>query len=322
MTRTITMRAAVLTGPRRVELRDVPRPEPKPGEVRVKLEGIGLCGSNLVPWQGREWARYPLEPGAPGHEGWGVIDALGSGVRGHEEGQRVTFASGHAFAEYDVVSASSLVPVPRELDGRPVPGEPLGCVMNVFRRSEIRDGQTVAIVGIGFLGALLAKLALDAGARVLAIARRPFALELAGRFGAHERIAMDDHRRIIERVRTLTNGRFCERVIEVTGEQWPLDLAGELTMEGGRMVIAGYHQDPRSVNMQLWNWRGFDVVNAHERDPNVVTEGIRRAMEALTRGRLDLQPLLTHTLPLERTGEAFALLETRPDGFLKAVVAP
>ena len=65
----------------------------------------------------------------------------------------------------------------------------------------------------------------------------------------------------------LTGGRFCDVVIEAVGKQWPLDLAAELAGERGRLIIAGYHQDGlRQVNMQLWNWRGLDVINAHQRD--------------------------------------------------------
>ena len=202
-----------------------------------------------------------------------------------------------------------------------VPGEPLGCAYNIFERSGIERGQTVAIVGIGFLGALLTRLASNAGARVIAISRRPFALEVARNFGADETIAMDDHQRIIDDVKRLTAGRFCERVIEAVGLQWPLDLAGELTAERGRLVIAGYHQDgPRQVNLQLWNWRGIDVVNAHERDPQRYVAGIRGAIDLMHSGVLDPTPLYTHTLPLDELGKALELTRTRPDGFLKALV--
>ncbi len=94
---------------------------------------------------------------------------------------------------------------------------------------------------------------------------------------------MDDHWKIIDRVKQLTGGQLCDRVIEVVGEQWPLDLAAELTRERGRLIIAGYHQEgPRQVNMQLWNWRGLDVINAHERDPKVYLEGIRLAVDAVS----------------------------------------
>jgi threonine dehydrogenase-like Zn-dependent dehydrogenase len=110
-------------------------------------------------------------------------------------------------------------------------------------------------------------------------------------------------------------------VIEAVGKQWPLDLAGELCAEGGRLVIAGYHQDgPRQVNMQLWNWRGLDVVNAHERDPARYVSGVRRAVEAVASGRLDPSVLYTHRYPLERLGEALDATRDRPDGFLKALV--
>jgi threonine dehydrogenase-like Zn-dependent dehydrogenase len=122
-------------------------------------------------------------------------------------------------------------------------------------------------------------------------------------------------------VKALTDGRWCERVIEATGLEWPLNLAGEMTAERGRLVIAGYHQDGmRQVNVQLWNWRGLDVVNAHERDPRMYLQGMREAVALIEQGVLDPQPLYTHTLPLERLGEALELTRTRPDGFMKALV--
>ena len=120
------------------------------------------------------------------------------------------------------------------------------------------------------------------------ISRRPFSLDVARAMGAAETIPMEDHNGIIERVKELTGGVFCDRVIEAVGKQWPLDLAAELTRERGRLIVAGYHQDgPRQVNMWLWNWRGLDVINAHERDPKIYIEGIREAVAAVASGRLD-----------------------------------
>src|SRR5690606_33379810 len=106
--------------------RDVAMPEPGPGQVRVKLEGSGVCASNLAVWEGAPWFEYPLSPGAPGHEGWGEIDALGSGVTGLEIGMRVAGLSGRAFAGYDIAEADQLVPLPAILQDQPFPGEPLG----------------------------------------------------------------------------------------------------------------------------------------------------------------------------------------------------
>ena len=315
------MRAAVLEGPGRVSVKEVERPEPRPGQVRVRLEGCGVCASNLTPWEGPQWMTFPTEPGALGHEGWGIVDAVGEGVEGVAAGDRVAALSFKAYGEYDLADAKAVVKLPDSLAGQPFPGEPLGCAFNIFRRSDIRAGQTVAIVGIGFLGAILTRLATDAGANVIAISRRPFSLDLARRFGAAETIPMDDHWRIIERVKALTGGAFCDRVIEAVGKQWPLDLAGELVREGGKLIVAGYHQDgPRQVNMQMWNWKGIDVVNAHERDPEAAMQGIRDAVEAVATGRLDPSPLYTHSYSLDRLGDALDATRDRPDGFLKALV--
>jgi threonine dehydrogenase-like Zn-dependent dehydrogenase len=318
-----SMRAALLLEPGRVEVREVERPVPGAGEVLVRLEGSGVCASNLEPWGGKPWFEYPFPPGAPGHEGWGVVEGAGREVRGIREGDRVALLSGAAYAEYDVTSADQVVPLPPELEGTPFPGEPLGCAINIFRRARIEAGQTVAIVGIGFLGSLLTRLAADAGARVIAISRRPFSLRVAEGFGAAETVPMDDHHRVIERVRELTGGAFCDRVIEAVGRQWPLDLAAELTRERGTLVVAGYHQDgPRQVNMQLWNWRGLDVINAHERDPAVYRAGMEAAVEAVATGRLDPRPLFTHSYPLSRLAGALDATRDRPEGFLKALVTP
>ena len=213
--------------------------------------------------------------------------------------------------------------LPDALDGAAFPGEPLGCAINIFRRADIKAGQTVAIIGIGFLGALLTRLAALAGARVIAISRRASSLALARDFGAAETIPMDDHQGIIDRVSALTDGRLCDCVIEAVGKQWPLDLAAELCAERGRLVIAGYHQDgPRQVNMQLWNWRGFDVVNAHERDPAVYIAGMEAAVEAVASGEIDPAPLYTHRYPLEQLAEALNATRDRPGNFVKALICP
>jgi threonine dehydrogenase-like Zn-dependent dehydrogenase len=235
----------------------------------------------------------------------------------------VGFLSGKAYAQFDLADASQVVKIPDALNELDLPLEPFGCGMNIFRRSDIHEGQTVAIIGIGFLGAILVKLANNAGARVIAISRREESLELARKMGATETIPMHDHWQIIERVRELTGGTFCDRVIEAVGKQWPLDLAAELTREGGRLIVAGYHQDgPRQVNMQLWNWRGFDVINAHERDPAVSVQGMREAVALIERGLIEPSLLITHRYPLERLADALDATRDRPGNFVKAVVVP
>jgi NADPH2:quinone reductase len=319
-------RAAVLAGPRRIELTTRQLGEPGPGRVRVEVEGCGVCGSNVPVWQGRPWFTYPLPPGAPGHEGWGSVAALGPGVEGPPLGTRVAFLCDDAFADAADVDAALVVPLPDAIRG-PFPGEALGCAFNVAARSGFAPGQVVAVVGAGFLGTLVGALAAEAGAHVVALSRKASALEAARAFGAKDTVRLGAHGGHGERddavaaVLRLTGGVLCDVVVEAAGAQEPLDLAGQLTGVRGRLVIAGYHQEsPRAVDMQLWNWRGIDVVNAHERDDAIRLGGIRAAVDAVASGRLDPTPLYTHRVPLERLADALDAVSERPEGFGKAVV--
>lgn len=310
------MRAAVLVAPQRFEIREVLRPNPSANQVLVRLEGCGVCASNIAPWEGKPWFAYPMPPGALGHESWGRVEEVGDDVTEFARGDRVALISHNAYAEFDLGEAGSVVKLPNELDDEPFPAEPLGCAMNIFARSEIKRGDHVAIVGIGFLGALLSQLATALGAHVIAITRRAFALNFAT---AKHKLLLDAD--VIDAVKTITDEKLCDVVIECTGRQSPLDLAAELTRERGRLVIAGYHQDgARHVNMQLWNWRGLDVVNAHERDPRVYLQGMQRAVDAVREKQIDPRPLYTHRFSLDRIADAFELTAKRPDSFMKALI--
>ena len=315
-----TMLAASLVEPQCFQVCELPIPEPGPGQVRIKLEGCGVSASDVPLWEGGEGVAYPMEPGAPGHEGWGLVDVVGENVR-VKPGQRVTFLGSHSFAEYEVVDEDSVVALPEELNGRPFPGEPIGCAVNIFERAGVREHHTVAIVGVGFLGALLTEMCVRSGARTIAIARRQFALDIAGGMGASEMISSGEQWQVIDIVASLTEGKFCDVVIECTGKERPLNLAAELCKEKGRLVVAGYHQNGhRSINMQLWNMRGLEVVNAHDREPKVCIEGMRKAAQLVAEGCLTPQSLFTHRFSLPELNEALRMTRDRSDGFLKALV--
>lgn len=287
--------------------------------MRVELEGCGVCGSNLPVWEGRPWFSYPLEPGAPGHEGWGTVAEVADGVD-LAPGQRVAVLADGAFATELVVGADEVVPLPDDLRLCDYPAEAFGAAWNVARRSRFEPGQSVAVVGIGFIGAVVTALASAAGARVVAVSRRPFSLEVGRAMGAAETVSFADRWEAARSVDSLAPGG-CDVVVECVGAQEPLDLAGDVVREGGRLVIAGFHQDgPRTVDLQSWNWKGIDVVNAHERDRAVIAAGVLAAADEVVAGTFDPALLLTHRYPLDRLGDAMSAMVERPDGFLKAVV--
>jgi 2-desacetyl-2-hydroxyethyl bacteriochlorophyllide A dehydrogenase len=310
-------RAAVLSAPGQIAFREIDLREPDAGEVRVRIEGCGVCASNLPLWEGKPWFNYPMEPGAPGHEAWGRIDATGAGINHLAPGDRVAMLSSHGFATHDFAPAAHVVRLPPSLNKQPFPAEALGCAANIVKRSAIAPNQTVAIVGTGFLGTLLTQLAVYAGAQVFAISRRRSSLKLAEAFGA----TPIETGKAREEIKLLTGDRGCDCVIEAAGTQASLDLASEITSERGRLVIAGYHQDgPRQVNMQLWNWRGLDVINAHERHPQVYVEGMRSAVRAVEAGVINPLPLYTHTFAFDELPRAFETLAQSPEGFVKALI--
>ena len=315
------MIAAVLDKPKSFALQHTPLPAINDEQIKIKVEGCGICASSISVWEGREWFQYPLEPGSPGHEGWGVVEATGEKISDVKAGDRVAFLSYHAYAEYDVAQKGAFVKLPEALHNKPFPGEPLGCALNIFDRSDISKKDTVAIIGIGFLGALLCQLAKKSGARVIAISRRPYSLDIAKRYGADEVLPLTSAWEVSHAVAELTGNNFCTRVIEATGKQEALDVATEIIREYGKLIIAGYHQDGlRQVNMQKWNWKGIDVINAHERDPAKYLTGMQRAVAAVVEGTIDPTFLYTHAHSLDQLSQGFELTQQRPDGFMKALV--
>ena len=85
------MTSAVLTRPKTIQLQTVPLPGIKEDEVKIKVQGCGVCSSSIPLWEGREWFSYPCEPGSPGHEGWGIVDHVGDRIEGINIGDRVAF---------------------------------------------------------------------------------------------------------------------------------------------------------------------------------------------------------------------------------------
>src|SRR5438067_12058962 len=120
------MQACVIASPKQASLTEVEIPEPAENQVLLRLEGSGVCASSLPLWEGREWFTYPQPPGAPGHEGWGRVAAVGEGVSGFETGDRVAALTYRARAGYDVADAGSVVRLPDTRAGTAVHGAPLG----------------------------------------------------------------------------------------------------------------------------------------------------------------------------------------------------
>ncbi|MDQ3190638.1 MAG: zinc-binding dehydrogenase [Bacteroidota bacterium] len=315
------MEAAILESPGKFSIKNIPVPMPGPQEVVFEVEGCGVCASSLPIFQGRECYNYPVTAGNPGHECWGRVVLTGSEVKTFKKGDRITALSYNGFAIYDKVDIRKAIRLPLELKSLDFPGEPLGSAMNIFKRSDIKSGQTVAVIGVGFLGALIIQLAKSAGAKVIALSNRAYSLEIAKKCGADEIIQLNDKQQIIEKVKEITEGKFCDRVIEASGKELTLNLSAELTKEKGKLVIAGFHEPGmRRVNVHLWNNKGIDIINAHEKDTHMHIKGMREAVDAVMAGKIITKDLYTHVFSLAEINKAFEMLINRPEGFMKALI--
>src|SRR3954454_16255964 len=94
-----TMRAAVVSAPGKIEIVEAEIPKLNPTQLLVRIEGCGVCASNISPWEGKPWFTYPMAPGALGHEAWGKVKEIGDGISDFQPGHRVCVLSNHAYAD-------------------------------------------------------------------------------------------------------------------------------------------------------------------------------------------------------------------------------
>jgi threonine dehydrogenase-like Zn-dependent dehydrogenase len=309
------VRALSLRGPGQVEVIEAPDPAPGEGEVVVRVRACGVCGSDMNAWRGVPGIGYPMPPGAPGHEVTGEVVRVGHGLAEPRPGQVVTGLMWNGFAEFVVARADHVVVVPPGLEQFDVLGEPLACAANVIRRAGFNAGDRVALVGFGYLAVLISYLLPAGVSGWVALSRRADSRALSLQLGAE---ATYDFANVPNE---LWDG--FPVVIEAAGVQQTLDVATWLTAYGGRLIVAGYHANgPRMVNMQSWNWKGIDVINAHERDPSMLVRCLREALQELGGRAGETSSLHTHAWSLEAAAAAFRTADERPSGFVKGVVRP
>lgn len=315
-----TMRAAILQAPRRFEVVERPIPEPGPGEIRVRAEVCGMCTGELDQFEGR--AANLDYPRFIGHEVSGVVDAIGPRVENVKVGDRVTvYSEGKGYAEYSVVPASWAVKLAESTPFELALGEPIACSVNGVRKADPEIGDSVAIVGCGFMGLIMLQVFKARGAgTVIAIDRRDSMLDLAKSMGA-DRVLNSAKVDTAAEVKGLTDGKGVDIGVEAAGIQATLDLTTSLVRMEGKLEVFGFHMgEPRTVDWGYWNWMAFQIVNGHTRNADVYVEGIRIGIHLMETNRLDMSRLVTHRFPLEDINRGFETAVGKEEGFVKGVV--
>lgn len=314
------MYAAQLVAPGRFEVVEVPTPEPGPGEVLVGMARASICGSDLHAVAGGETAPSQLAPGAPGHEGVGIVVA--SQAEAVAVGTAVLTVplpgSGRCFADYQVVGGDFLVALPKGGDlGRLLLAQQLGTAVFAFRRywPAGRDaaGACVAIAGAGSAGLFLLQLARLAGfTRAVVCDLEPTRLEVATALGADVAVLAPDAS-FVEAVRSATGGRGADLVIEATGRDARRADAVEAACQGGRVGFFGLPEgpDPAPFPFARAFRRAVSLELAGQAQLEPGLEAFREAVRLIAEGELDVGHLLEPVYPLQAFPEAFAAATAR-----------
>lgn len=323
-------RAATYTGDGRIEIMENPISEPPAGTVRIRVAYCGICGTDLHILHGNMDHRVNL-PQAIGHEMSGTIDALGDGVDSFSPGDIVTVmpldwcgecpacVAGHrhichnlnfvgiettgAMQQFWTVPASLVVPVPAGVSlAHAALVEPLAVAAHDVRRSRLTDGETALVIGGGPIGQLIALVAREQGARVILAEPSADRRAFAARHGA---LAVDPIAEDLAAiVQTETGGAGADVVFEVAGiAATALDATAHARTRG-RVVMVAIHPKPVPIDLHRVFWRELEILGArvYER------EDFERAISLIAAGAIPADELITATVPLSRTLEAFESL--------------
>lgn len=344
------MRAVTFQAPGEVRVDEKPEPElTGPGEAIVRVDASGVCGSDLHIYHGR----VAIEPGFTiGHEYVGEVVAVGDEVGSIAVGDRVlgtyctacgdcffchrgdfhkcdrgrVFGHGKLLGELQGSQAELLLVPSAEMTLRRVPagmsddvalfaGDVMGTGYHAVAETGIGAGSLVAVLGLGPVGLCAVQAALAAGAaKVIAIDTVSERLEMARSFGAQPVHLTDEDPRA--EVKAATEGRGVDAAIDAVGHPQAFDLACRLTRKCGTVSVTGVYAERMEVHMGIVWIKALTLKTGHA---NVIKH-VDPVLAALTEGRLDPSPLVTHHMKLDDAAEAYATYDRREA--LKIVLRP
>jgi L-iditol 2-dehydrogenase len=347
-----SMLAARLHGPADLRVEQVPHPGPPgPGQALLRITAVGICGSDLHTYQDARIGDTALQsPLILGHEFAGIVEAVGpDALDGHfmplPVGARVAVdpaqpcgrcemcERGHpnlcwrlhfcglypddgSLCQWMHMPAHTCFPVPDTIDDAGAAMlEPLGIAIHAVDLARLRIAESVAVVGAGPIGLLIAQLARHSGADPLFVSDRlPWRLELARRFGA---VPINfDEIDPVQAVLEATGGRGVDVAIEAAWSDHSVQQAAEMARMGGRLVLVGIPGDDRLALKHSTVRRKGLTIRMSRRMQHTYPRAIRLAES----GAVDLHSLISHRFPLERAAEAFALNVAYQDRVVKIVV--
>jgi len=310
----IGLKAAQLTAPRKWEFVEVEKPQPRDGYALLRLEYVGLCGSDRPPFEGVADS-YPLPPGETGHEALGIVESCPSGR--FQAGERVLIW-GHdrgLFQEFVLAKDHLCV-------GMPAAGEPeimlmsqlLGTVIHCMLKLDHVIGKRVVVLGQGAVGQLFTATLRNLGAQqIIAIDPHAYRLETARLMGATHTINL--HTNVQQVVSQITDGALADVVIEAVGRQKSINQTIDLLPRGGTLVCFGVpNKDNEAGVIELRYGDLFrkEIKVVTSVGPSPYNDFVL-AHQWIREGRIDVRPIATHTMPFEQIQRGFEIAYDTPE---------
>ena len=355
------MRAAVYRAPDRVVTETLPVPEIGPGEVLVRIDTCGICGTDLK----KIHTGSHSAPRVFGHEMAGTVAALGAGVRGFAVGDRVmafhhipcghcfycrkqTFAqceqykkvgttaglgapAGGGFAQYirvmdwivgDGVRPAGVIHIPDDIPFEQAAFiEPVNTCFKAIQLLALEPDETVLVIGQGSIGILLAALAAQTGATVLTSDMYPERHRIAGRFGLSH--PLDARGDVVEACKAVTNGRGADVALVAVGSDALIGMAMEAIRPGGRvMLFASTQHGTAPFDPAAVCMDEKTLMGSYSASVAVQQEGIDLVFGGYRSGKLDLTKLISHRFSLEEAAAGVQLAANPQPDSMKIVLKP
>jgi NADPH:quinone reductase len=313
-----------LGGPEVLELTDLPMPEPKPGQVRLRVQAVGLNFADILNVNG-EYLTRARTPFVPGMEMAGVIDALGEGVTGLELGQLVAALGPGAFAEYAVVHAAAVFPIPTNLNAREAAALPVSYYTAYFALrtlGQAKTGETVLIeAGAGALGTATIQLAKEMGLKIITLASNEEKLELTRSLGAdHAFLNTGDYRDLVLEA---TGGKGVDIMCSIVGGPGFQDRLTMMASQGRVMVIGNASRESANLTPTALMTKNLSVIGVWltplVSDAAAMLEASQFIGPLIASGKV--KPIVGRAFKLEDSGEAFKFVLSRQNTG-KVVIEP
>jgi L-iditol 2-dehydrogenase len=347
------MKAARLYGPRDIRIDNIPElPDPGPGQIVLRVLAVGVCGSDLHNYEDARIGDTVIEtPVILGHEFAGVVEAVGSDA--HDGlgnplgvGQRVAVdpatpcwqcencEAGHpnlcvrlhfhglwpedgALTERMICSSRGCFPLPDALsDATGALLEPLGIAIHAVDLAKLQLARSVAVIGAGPIGLLITRLARLSGADpIYAFDCYPWRAEKARDWGATAGWTPDDGDPV-DMIKAVTAGRGVDVVFEAAWADESVNQAGQMARMGGKVILVGIpSEDVFSMQHSVARRRGLTIKMSRR-----MKHTYPRAIHLATEGQVDIDDLVSHRFPLEKTAHAFAINAAYEEGVHKIVI--